>query len=125
MPIVARRASDLMLMWVGKSEKLIARMFTQAEQDGALLLLDEVDSFLQDRRGAMHSWEVSQVNEMLNSTAHLTRVMGLRTLTPGDFATVVRQNRFGAFNSANDLVSALEAECAVKDGASTAIGFVH
>jgi SpoVK/Ycf46/Vps4 family AAA+-type ATPase len=30
-----------------------------------VLLIDEVDSFLQDRRGAQRSWEVSQVNEML------------------------------------------------------------
>lgn len=52
-------------MWVGECEKNIARAFHEAEQDGALLLIDEVDSFLQDRRGAERSWEVSQVNEML------------------------------------------------------------
>ena len=28
-------------------------------------MLDEVDSFLQDRSGAYRSWEVTQVNEML------------------------------------------------------------
>jgi SpoVK/Ycf46/Vps4 family AAA+-type ATPase len=28
-------------------------------------VFDEVDSFLQDRRGAKNSWEVTQVNEML------------------------------------------------------------
>ncbi len=64
-PLLTKRASDLMSMWLGQSEKNIARAFKQAEQDGALLLIDEVDSFLQDRRGAQHSWEVSQVNEML------------------------------------------------------------
>ncbi len=30
-----------------------------------MLLIDEVDSFLRDRRGAKASWEVTQVNEML------------------------------------------------------------
>ncbi|MGH8502863.1 MAG: AAA family ATPase [Gammaproteobacteria bacterium] len=60
-----RRASDLLSMWVGATEKNIARAFREAEQDGALFLLDEVDSFLQDRRGAQRSWEVTQVNEML------------------------------------------------------------
>ena len=50
---------------MGQCEKNIARAFREAEQDGALLLIDEVDSFLQDRRGAKQSWEVSQVNEML------------------------------------------------------------
>ena len=64
-PLLVKRASDLMSQWLGQSEKNIAHAFAQAEQDGALLLIDEVDSFLQDRRGAQRSWEVSQVNEML------------------------------------------------------------
>lgn len=65
MPLIVRRASDLMSKWVGESEKNIARAFLQAADEGAVLLIDEVDSFLQDRRGASHSWEVTQVNEML------------------------------------------------------------
>lgn len=64
-PLHVKRASDLLSMWVGGSEKNLARAFAEAEQDGAVLLLDEVDSFLQDRRGARQSWEVTQVNEML------------------------------------------------------------
>ena len=65
MPLLVRRASDLLSMFVGEAEKNIARAFREAEDDGALLLIDEVDSFLQDRRGAQRSWEVTQVNEML------------------------------------------------------------
>lgn len=64
-PLLLKRASDLMSMWVGENERNIARAFRQAEQDGALFLIDEVDSFLQDRRGAQGEWEVSLVNEML------------------------------------------------------------
>ena len=64
-PLMVKRASDLMSMWVGKNEKNIARAFKAAEQEGAILLIDEVDSFLQDRRGAHSSWEVTLVNEML------------------------------------------------------------
>lgn len=64
-PLLMRCASDLMSKWVGENEKNIAQAFKQAEQDGALLLIDEVDSFLQDRRGAQRGWEVSLVNEML------------------------------------------------------------
>jgi len=64
-PLLVKRASDLMSKWVGENEKNIARAFRQADQDGALLLIDEVDSFLQDRRGAQRGWEVSMVNEML------------------------------------------------------------
>ncbi|MBW6608203.1 ATP-binding protein, partial [Salmonella enterica subsp. enterica serovar Weltevreden] len=41
------------------------KAFRKAQNDGAVLLIDEVDSFLQDRRGAQHNWEVSEVNEML------------------------------------------------------------
>jgi SpoVK/Ycf46/Vps4 family AAA+-type ATPase len=65
MPLVARRASDLLDRYVGETEARIAAMFAEAAAEHALLLLDEADSFLQDRRGAMHSWEVTQVNELL------------------------------------------------------------
>ncbi len=64
-PLLIKRASDLMSMWVGGNEKNIAQAFRQAEQEGALLLIDEVDSFLQDRRGAQQGWQVNLVNEML------------------------------------------------------------
>lgn len=138
-------------------------------------------SFLQDRREASRSWEVSLVNEMLTQMeaypgvfiastnlmggldqaalrrfdlkvkfdflkpeqawellrrhcenlqigapqpeqmAHLVR---LARLTPGDFAAVIRQHRFKPIATPEELVAALEAECAVKEGAKSAIGFV-
>ena len=52
-------------MWVGGTEKNIAECFRQAETDGAILLIDEIEGFLQDRREARHSWEITGVNEML------------------------------------------------------------
>jgi len=69
-PLLAKRASDILSCWVGESEKNIARMFAQAERENAVLLLDEADSFLRDRRGANHSWEVTQVNELLVQMEH-------------------------------------------------------
>lgn len=63
--LLVRRASDLMSMWVGETEKNMAQAFQAARDEDAVLLIDEVDSFLQDRRGAQRGWEVSQVNEML------------------------------------------------------------
>ncbi|TIC80356.1 ATP-binding protein [Crenobacter intestini] len=180
-PLLVRRASDLMSKWVGESEQQIAGAFRQAEQEGALLLIDEVDSFLQDRRSAHASWEVSMVNEMLTQmeafcgvfvastnlmhgldqaalrrfdlkvkfdflrpeqaqallqrhcrqlafsvpqAAELARVARLPQLTPGDFAAVLRQHRFHPLPSAAALVTALEAECSLKDNAQKAIGFV-
>jgi len=64
-PLHVKRVSDLVSPYVGESEQNLARAFRRAAEDGALLLIDEVDSFLQDRRGAQRSWEVSLVNEML------------------------------------------------------------
>jgi len=64
-PLIVRRASDILSPYVGVAERNIARMFDEAQSEGAVLLLDEADSFLQDRRGAQRSWEVTLVNEML------------------------------------------------------------
>ena len=63
--VTQKRASDLLSMWVGGSEKNIARAFREAEDDGSFLVFDEADSLLADRRGAQRNWEISQVNEML------------------------------------------------------------
>ncbi|TNC09043.1 ATP-binding protein [Methylobacterium terricola] len=63
--VVERRASDLLSMWLGATEAAIAAAFEEAADRGAMLILDEADSFLRDRRGARARWEVSQVNEML------------------------------------------------------------
>jgi len=64
-PLIVKRASDILSMWVGESEKNIAAMFREAKKEDGVLLLDEADSFLRDRRGANQSWEVTQVNELL------------------------------------------------------------
>jgi SpoVK/Ycf46/Vps4 family AAA+-type ATPase len=64
-PLHVRQASDLMSKYVGETEQNMAAMFREAEAENAILLLDEADSFLQDRRGAQRGYEVSEVNEML------------------------------------------------------------
>nr|WP_295784393.1 AAA family ATPase [Rhodoferax sp.] len=64
-PLHVRQASDLMGKYVGETEQNMAAMFREAETENAILLLDEADSFLQDRRGAQRSYEVTEVNEML------------------------------------------------------------
>jgi len=180
-PLQVRRASDLLSMFVGEAEKNIANAFREAEDDGALLLIDEVDSFLQDRRDAQRNWELTQVNEMLTqiesfggifiATTNLmngldpavlrrfdlkikfdylhpeqswellrrhcaslqlpaptealrTRIARLCRLTPGDFTTVIRQQRFRPVTHASALILALEAECALKPDPKNVIGFV-
>ncbi len=64
-PLMIRRASDLVSKFVGETEQQMAAMFREAEAEKAVLLLDEADSFLQDRRHAQRSYEVTEVNEML------------------------------------------------------------
>lgn len=65
LPLHVRRASDILSPYVGETEQKIAQMFKEARQDGALLLLDEADSFLSERKSAKNSWEITAVNEML------------------------------------------------------------
>jgi SpoVK/Ycf46/Vps4 family AAA+-type ATPase len=64
-PLMIRRASDLVSKFVGETEQQMAAMFREAEAEKAVLLLDEADSFLQDRRHAQRTYEVTEVNEML------------------------------------------------------------
>jgi SpoVK/Ycf46/Vps4 family AAA+-type ATPase len=64
-PLLIKQASDLMSKFVGETEQNMAGMFREAENEKAVLLLDEADSFLQDRRGAQRTYEVTEVNEML------------------------------------------------------------
>ena len=54
-----------MSKYVGETEQHMAAMFRDAEAEKAVLLLDEADSFLQDRRSAQRTYEVAEVNEML------------------------------------------------------------
>jgi SpoVK/Ycf46/Vps4 family AAA+-type ATPase len=180
-PLHVKRASDLLSMWIGETEKNIARCFALALKEGALLMLDEVDSFLQDRVKASSSWEVTSVNELLTQVEsfqgifvastnlmdsldqaslrrfdlklmfnYLTqdqawtlfqrkcaalgfdepksklrvRLQSLECLTPGDFAAVMRRHQFSKVASAEDLITALEAECSVKaDQGRKPLGF--
>ncbi len=60
-----KKASDLISCYVGDTEKNISEAFKECEKENSMLILDECDSFLQDRTNAVRSWEVSQVNQLL------------------------------------------------------------
>jgi SpoVK/Ycf46/Vps4 family AAA+-type ATPase len=62
---IIRRGSDLRSMWVGETERNIARMFADASIDGAILILDEADSFLSGRSGRNQGWQMNEVSEFL------------------------------------------------------------
>lgn len=64
-PLHAKKGSDFLGAYVGESEKNIAKAFKEAMEADAILLIDEVDSFLAKRSNATHNWEVSLVNQVL------------------------------------------------------------
>ena len=171
-PLLLKKGSDLISKWVGGTEQNIANAFKEASKENAVLVFDEVDSFLADRTQAKQSWEVTQVNEMLVQMenfdgvfiattnlmdnldkASLRRfdlklefnamkpeqawkmfkefskslklpkvtkefkrdVQRLKELTPGDFAAVVRQNRFRSIANLDDFILRLRDEVKVKN----------
>jgi len=65
--LIVKLSSDLISPWVGETEQNIARMFADAadQAENVVLLMDEADTFLQDRSVAQRRWEVSQTNEFL------------------------------------------------------------
>ena len=64
-PLMLRQASDILSPYVGETEQRIAKLFREAREADALLLLDEADSFLRERTSAKNSWEVTATNELL------------------------------------------------------------
>lgn len=64
-PLIQKAASDLLGCYVGDTEKAIASAFTEAADNGAILLLDEVDNYLSQRQKAERHWEKSLTNELL------------------------------------------------------------
>lgn len=64
-PIMVRSAGQLFDKYVGETEKNIAEAFRDAEEQEAILVIDEADSFFRDRKLSQQSWEVTQVNEIL------------------------------------------------------------
>lgn len=63
--IITKNASDILGMFVGESEKNIAKAFEEAKKQKKILLFDEVDSFFRERSYASQNWEITQVNEFL------------------------------------------------------------
>jgi transitional endoplasmic reticulum ATPase len=64
-PLMAKKGSDVLSPYVGETEQGIVEMFNAARQEQAVLLLDEVDGLLMERKDARQRWELTQVNEIL------------------------------------------------------------
>lgn len=67
--------SDLLDMYVGGTEQKIKAAFARAEAENAILFLDEIDGMVQSRERSGHSWEVTQVNELLYQMENFNGVM--------------------------------------------------
>ena len=93
--VVVRMGSDLLNMYVGGTEKLIRRAFEQAEAEKAILFLDEIDGLVQSRERSQHSWEVTQVNELLHRMENFTGVMvGATNFSANLDAAILRRFTF-------------------------------
>jgi len=75
LPVVTRMGSSILSKWVGGTERQIHDAFEEAGQNHAILFFDEIDGLLQSRSRAQHSWEVSQVNELLQNMENFDGVM--------------------------------------------------
>ncbi|MEX6725879.1 AAA family ATPase [Parapedomonas caeni] len=88
-----RRGSDLLGPYVGETEQRIAAAFGRAAERGAMLLIDEADSFLFRREAGQRSWEAGMVNEMLRWMEHL-RAPFVATTNLADRLDSAMQRRF-------------------------------
>ncbi len=74
-----KNASELLSMYVGGTEHLLASAFAEAERNGEILFIDEGDSMLSSRDHAQRSWEVSQVNTLLTEMENFNGIFALST----------------------------------------------
>ena len=73
--VLVMKGSDLLSKYVGESEQNIAKAFRRAEAEHAILFFDEIDGLVQDRANARASWEIAQVNELLQQMENFDGVM--------------------------------------------------
>jgi len=65
-------------MWVGESEKNVARLFADARAAApAIVFLDEVDALIPNRAGGMHQYSDKVVNQFLHEMDGLTQNQGV------------------------------------------------
>ena len=74
-----KNASELLSMYVGGTEHLLAAAFAEADKNNEMLFIDEGDSMLSSRDGAQRSWEVSQVNTLLTEMENFNGIFAVST----------------------------------------------
>ena len=93
--VVVKMGSDLLSMYVGGTEHNIRKAFDEAEEEHALLFLDEIDGLVQSRERAERNWEVTQVNELLHRMENFNGVMiGATNFTANLESAILRRFTF-------------------------------
>lgn len=69
----------LQRMWVGETEKNVARVFREAARHDCVLFFDEADAVFFDRDSAVRSWEAREVNVLLQQVENFPGVCILAT----------------------------------------------
>jgi transitional endoplasmic reticulum ATPase len=70
--------AEINQMWVGESEKSVARLFTEARASApAIVFLDEVDALIPNRAGGMHQYSDKVVNQFLHEMDGLHPNLGV------------------------------------------------
>ena len=73
--VMTRMASYFLDMFVGGTEKNIKRAFHEAEEENAILFIDEADGMFRSRAMSRHSWEVTQANELLHAMENFNGIL--------------------------------------------------
>lgn len=75
--------AEIQNCFVGQTEKNIVRIFREATEADAVLFWDEADAMFYDRDSAMRSWEVRDVNVLLQELERFPGVCILATNRKG------------------------------------------
>ena len=93
--VIVKMGGDLLDKYVGGTEQNIRSAFAEAEEEKAILFLDEIDGLVQSRERAMRSWEVTQVNELLHCMENFNGVMiGATNFSANLDAAILRRFTF-------------------------------
>ncbi len=73
------RMDRLVSSYVGETERNIYEMFSKVDPKEHVLLIDEADGMLYTREGAMRSWEIREINVLLQAMERFNGIMILTT----------------------------------------------
>lgn len=64
-PVIQKNYQELVSCFVGETERNISELFKEGSEEKAMIILDEADILLKDRKTAKNIWEISQTEALL------------------------------------------------------------